>query len=81
MRSPNVSRSANVFMVPDPANLAARALPVFPCPAGNFGKTKSGTAFGKVALSTVVATTSIFAFPRDLPNQEAAEAPYGVLLA
>ena len=53
MRSPNVSRSAYVSMVPDPANLAARAIPIFPCPAGDLKKTKLGTDFGKVAFPMV----------------------------
>lgn len=43
--------------------LAARAIPVFPCLVGNFGKTKSGTDFEKMARSAVVATTSISVFP------------------
>jgi len=38
-------------------------IPVFPCPAGNFGKTQLGTDFAKAARSATMKLLPLHAFP------------------
>jgi hypothetical protein len=62
-QAPKPGRSVCLRAIPKPVVRAIHQIPVFPCSAGNFGKTQSGTDFGKAARLATIKPLPHHAFP------------------